>query len=271
MNKERFYGVLERTEANDAATQAAESLRTLGYAVIDGGFGPDKLDQIGTGFDTAYRAFANANGGVDALKEIDEHNSIRAAFSYEKSLIDVANNPTVRGIVQGLIGGYQVLSQQNGVINPANAQEYNQGAWHRDLPYQHCVFSRPLAINALFCVDDFTAENGATLVLPGTHKIEAFPSAHFVAQAAVQVTAPKGSYILLDCMVYHTGSTNRTDTPRRALNHVYTSPILRQQISFPDLLGPHWTDDADLRRLLGYEVATPTSVEAYMAARRNRG
>lgn len=270
MDHERFYGVLERTSAEDPVAQAQESLRTLGYAVVDGGFSDDQLSEIGSAFETARKNFHETFGGQDALVEIDEHNSIRAAFTYAPVLLTVATNPTVREIVRTLIGGYQVLSQQNGVINPANAQEYNQGAWHRDLPYQHCVFSRPLAINALFCVDDFTHENGATLVLPGTHKVEAFPSPSFVEAAALQVTAPRGSYILLDCMVYHTGSTNRTTVPRRALNHVYTSPILRQQISLPDMLGDDWTDDPDLRKLLGYGVETPRSVDAFIKDRRSR-
>ena len=269
--KERYYGVLSRTEAPDEASRAVESLGTLGYAVVDGGYDGATLDRIGDEFESAYERFAEANGGVARLTRIDEHNSIRAAFAYERGLLDVALNRLVRGIVKTRIGGYQVLSQQNGVINPANAQEYNQGAWHRDLPYQHSVFSRPMAINALFCVDDFTIDNGATLVLPGTHKVEDFPSEGFVADAAVQVTAPRGSYILLDCMVYHTGSTNRTDKPRRALNHVYTSPILRQQISFPDMLGDDWTDDEDLRRLLGYEVSTPRNVGEFLAGRQPVG
>lgn len=270
MPHDRHYGVLERNDAPDAIAQAVESLRILGYAVLDGGFDAAALDRMSEGFDAARAAFAAAHGGMDRLREIDEHNGIRAAFVYDDRLLEAARNPSVLTVARQLIGGFQVLSQQNGVINPADAQVYNQGAWHRDLPYQHCVFSRPMAINALLCIDDFTAENGGTLVLPGTHKVEAFPSEAFVASAARQVEAPRGSYILLDCMVYHTGATNMTARPRRALNHVYTSPILRQQISFPDLLGEDWTTDAELRKLLGYTVRTPHDVAAFLEERRRR-
>ncbi len=68
-----------------------------------------------------------------------------------------------------------VLSQKNGIINPTNAAQYDQGAWHRDLPYQHVIFSWPMATNALFCMDDFTSENGAMNMLPATHKQEESP------------------------------------------------------------------------------------------------
>lgn len=39
----------------------------------------------------------------------------------------------------------------------------------RPVLYQHYVSSSPLAVKALFCVDDFTHENGSTFVLPASH------------------------------------------------------------------------------------------------------
>lgn len=164
-------------------------------------------------------------------------------------------------------GGYQILSQQNGVINPAGENSYNQAFWHRDLPYQHVVFSRPIAVNALYCVDDFTVENGATLVLPASHLAEKFPSEDFVSSECRQVTAPAGSFIVLDCMTYHRGAINRTSLNRRAVNHVFTIPFLRQQIDLPGLLGENFTRDPEERRVLGYEARTPMSDLDYFQQR----
>lgn len=263
----RSYGINERVAADSDIDAAVESLRTLGYAIVDGGYSAGELGGFSQGFDSARRAAHAAAGGTDALARIDEHNTVRTPFAYDRSLLALARNPAILEICKRLIGGYQVLSQQNGVINPP-AKTYNQGAWHRDLPYQHVVFSRPMAINALFCLDAFTTENGATLVLPATHKQEEFPSDRFVEASAVQVCAPAGSYIVLDCMLYHSGAPNRSGTERRAVNQVYTSPILRQQIDLPAFLGDDFTSDPGLRRLLGYEVTTPKSDAEYFATRR---
>ena len=30
--------------------------------------------------------------------------------------------------------------------------------------------NRPLAVNALFAIDDFREDNGATVIIPGSHK-----------------------------------------------------------------------------------------------------
>jgi ectoine hydroxylase-related dioxygenase (phytanoyl-CoA dioxygenase family) len=265
---ERSYGVLRRVAAEDDLDHACETLSTVGYAVLDGGYTPAELDDLSAAFDAAQQRSEEAAGGREVMRQLDEHNTIRVAFHHDRRLLALATNPRALAVVRRAISEYVVLSQQNGIINPANAAEYNQGSWHRDLPYQHVVFSRPMAINALFCVDDFTLENGATIVLPATHKQEEFPSPRFVQSAALQITAPRGSYILLDCMTYHTGATNRTAKDRRAVNHVYTSPIIRQQIDLPALLGESFTEDLDVRQLLGYEVKTPRSLSEYFASRR---
>ena len=265
---DRSYGILRRVAAGNDLEDAREALSTVGYAVLDVGYTPTELGDFSAAFDAARRRSEEAAGGRETLRQIDEHNTIRVAFHHDRRLLALATNQRLLAVIRQTIGDYVVLSQQNGIINPANAAEYNQGAWHRDLPYQHVVFSRPMAISALFCVDDFTLENGATLVLPATHKQEDFPSLRFVQNAALQITAPRGSYILLDCMTYHTGATNRTPKDRRAVNHVYTSPIIRQQIDLPAFLGESFIEDQSVRQLLGYAVKTPRSLDEYFASRR---
>ncbi len=81
----------------------------------------------------------------------------------------LATHPKLAEVLGKLIAGKYVLNQQNGVVNPPG-ESYNQASWHRDLPHQHFVSSSPLAVNALFCLDDFVAANGATFVLPASHK-----------------------------------------------------------------------------------------------------
>ena len=270
MQPVRSYGVRERVAAVDAAGRAVESVRLLGYAVVDAGYSDEELADIGARFDRALERNLADHGGREALAEIDEHNTIRAMLAHDDAFLALARNPTVLAVCESMLGGYVVLNQQNGIVNPPRGERYNQGAYHRDLPYQHFVSSRPLALNALFCVDDFTLDNGATLVLPATHKQEAFPSDEAVLRHAVQVTAPRGSFIVLDCMVYHSGGVNRTARERRAVNHVYSVPPLRQQIDLPTLLGDRFADDPLIGPFLGYGLAGPASIAGYYASRRRR-
>jgi ectoine hydroxylase-related dioxygenase (phytanoyl-CoA dioxygenase family) len=264
----RRYGVIGQTVSDTDVTYACESIRRLGYGVIDGGYDKSALAALSAAFERARERHHSDHGGVAALEAIDEHNTIRLPLAYEPAFLELAANRTILDICTRLVAGYVVLNQQNGVINPPYAQRYNQGAWHRDLPYQHFVSSRPLAINALFCLDAFTIENGATNVLPASHQQEDFPSDRFIETAAATIEAPAGSFIVLDCMAYHSGGVNRTERARRAVNQVYSIPLIKQQIDLPAALGEQFTSDPRLRKLLGYDVRIPRSVGDYLANRR---
>jgi ectoine hydroxylase-related dioxygenase (phytanoyl-CoA dioxygenase family) len=264
------YGVKERTQGSDNAVgPAVESLRLLGHAVVDGGCSSTELAALSEAFDRAHRA-QSAQHGAGALAAIDEHNTIRAPLSLEPFFLTLATNPVVLKLCEALFGDRFILNQQNGIINPPHAATYNQGAYHRDLPYQHFVTSRPLALNALFCLDPFTVENGATKVISGSHKQEAFPSDEAVMALEARVVAPAGSFIVLDGMLFHSGGVNRTAAPRRAVNHVYTLPFIKQQIELPALLGDRYLGDPALERLLDYDNGVASSVAAYYERRKAR-
>jgi ectoine hydroxylase-related dioxygenase (phytanoyl-CoA dioxygenase family) len=264
------YGVQKQTDSFSPIDQTVEMIRLLGYAVIDSGYGPGKLAALSDVFERALTQTHHAHGGYGELAKIDEHCTIRAPLAIDPLFLELALNPSVLAICRRLMGDYIVLNQQNGIINPPNAQHYNQGAYHRDLPYQHFVSSHPLMVNALFCLDPFTAHNGATYVIPASHKAEAFPSDTAVAACQQQISAPEGSFIVMDSMVFHRGGVNTTNRSRRAVNQAYSIPYIRQQIDLPAALGPHFTADPATRKLLGYEVQTPTSVAAYYELRRAR-
>ncbi|OXT02974.1 phytanoyl-CoA dioxygenase [Notoacmeibacter marinus] len=267
------YGVKHRTPPGDVVDRALEQLKLVGYAVVDSGYDAEEQAEIAAAFDRAHAAQAERYG-ADALREIDEHNTVRMPMLYEAIFGKLAQNPRVLAITEHLIGGSYstgtfILNQQNGIVNPAG-KDYNQAAYHRDLPYQHFTSSRPLALNALYCVDPFTSENGATLVVPGTHKSEPFPSDDTVRALERQITASAGSFLVLDCMVYHSGAPNRSTADRRAVNHVYTIPMIRQQIDMPAILGHRDDLSDDARKLFGYGAQHITSLDAYYASRRSR-
>jgi len=274
MNKPiNSYGIKRKARAENDIDWALEQLKLVGYTVVDSGYSPVEQDEFAVAFDRALKTQSNKYGD-EFLREIDEHNTIRLPLLYEPVLQKLALNPRILAIAEHLIGGSHttgtfILNQQNGIINPAQ-QDYNQGAYHRDLPYQHFTSSRPLAINALYCIDDFTKENGATLVIPGSHKTELFPSDETVRSLEHQVTAPKGSFLVLDCMVYHSGATNRSKINRRAVNHVYTIPIIRQQIDIPAVLGLNNKQPLEVQKLFGSGNLNASSIEEYYHYRRLR-
>ena len=264
--KEAAYGVLDQRVVVDDLDRVAEQISYLGYAVIESGYTATEIDDIRRILDETHLRYVERYG-ERALKEIDEYNGIRLPLALDDAFLKLASNARIIELVKKLIQNKFILNQQNGVINPPG-KTYNQALWHRDLPYQHFVSSKPLAINALYCVDEFTTQNGATFVLPSSHTQEAFPSDAYIESNAKQVEAAAGSFIVLDCMVFHRGGPNITSVPRRAVNHVYTTAFIKQQIDIPSALGNDRVLSPEMAELLGFRYRIPRTVDEFLRSRR---
>lgn len=261
----KSYGILFQDKNKSKLDEVVEQVRRIGYAILDSGLTKKELMQLSKAFNSSRETYINKHG-ESFLKNIDEFNTVRALLTHGDSIfISLATNQNLISVLGKLIVGKFILNQQNGIINPSG-KYFNQGLWHRDLPYQHFVSNSPLAINALFCIDDFTLENGSTFVLPGTHKEANFPSKNYVQENALQVVAKAGQFILIDCMLFHSAGFNNSSSERRAINHVYTIPYFKQQIKLPQLMN-NFKLDSNHKELFGFNYTEPTSIDEYFNGR----
>lgn len=125
---------------------------------------------------------------------------------------------------------------------------------HRD---HNCYWKRfeglEMQISALWALDDFTLENGATRVVLGSHRwpLDRLPTSE---DRVVQAVMPRGSLLLYLGSTYHGGGANRSHAPRLALINTYSLGWLRQEenmyLSVPRELVE--TLPEQIRLLLGY-------------------
>ena len=259
------YGILQQNHVESVIDEVVEQVRTLGYAILDSGYKADNFLAIAEEFDRTREHYLQTYG-EEKLRSINEFHNIRSPLTHGGEVfLRLALNENLLAVVTKLISGKFILNQQNGIINPPQ-ESYNQGAWHRDLPYQHFVSTKPLAINALYCVDDFTFENGATYVLPASHKSEAFPGEEYIRNNAIQIEAKAGSFIVLDCMLFHAGGFNNTNLARRAINHLYNIPYFKQQINIPmNMTNAQLSEEES--DVLGFNYTEPISILDYLSNR----
>lgn len=245
------YGVREFNRPASDKDRIIEEIHILGYSVVPDVLIEEELQTIRDKLDQIHEVQLKELGDEQALAQINEKDLIRLLLAYDDYFVGTATNPIVLGVVGGLLGDYYVISQQNGIMNRPDRQNY-QTSWHRDLSHQHFVTSRPLAISALFCIDDFSEETGGTYILPASHKVESFPSQEFLEHNQQCISAKAGSVVIFDSMLYHRAGLNRSDHIRRGLNHFYTLPFIKQQISIPEALQGKFRDDPFLYKFLGY-------------------
>jgi len=106
--------------------------------------------------------------------------------------------------------------------------------WHRDLPYlEH---SSPDLITAMLCLDGMSAANGATVVIPGSHRVahEAvtdadrdIPESALPDLPRVTVDCPPGAGVFFHVNLIHGGSANRSPIPRRNVIGIWAGPDAR--------------------------------------------
>lgn len=246
------YGITEQQTGGSAQDLQLEELTIRGYTVVPDVLSSAQLDAARERLDSVYKSQAN-EFGEDRLKSIKEKDMARCPLAYDEFfLTDIATNEKILSLVKRRIGDYVILHLQNGIINRPN-QPHHQSSWHRDLPYQNFVISKPLAVGALFCLDPFTPETGCTEVLPFTHREDKMPSLQYVEANKVPAVAEPGSVIVFDAMLFHRAGYNSSKIIRRGVNNVYVAPILKQQIDLPRALKGKYSDDPVLARFLGYE------------------
>lgn len=266
----KHYGVREQPVAADELDVNLQELDLCGFTTLRSGFSEAVLGDLRERLERLLSEQETRFGGHENLKRINELDTLRAPLIWDEAFLNVAVYPQLIELCRRALGDYFIINQQNGIRNPPVGLAHHQARYHRDLPYQHFVSSRPLALNALLCLDPFTPENGATRVLPGSHKIEFFPDDRVVRSLEMAATVPAGSYLILNSMVFHCAGINTTERPRRAVNTVFTIPIIKQQIALPPNLDGRYGNDLWLRRLLGFEVDPPRSLEAWFESRKSR-
>lgn len=78
--------------------------------------------------------------------------------------------------------------------------------------------------NSVWMLDDFTAENGATRFVPGSHRWGRVPPPDFYGPHPEErlIIGEAGTVVIMNSHLWHGGTANRTDAPRRAMHVYYT-------------------------------------------------
>ena len=113
-------------------------------------------------------------------------------------------------------------------------------------------------LNTMLALTDFTKENGATRIAPGSTKIP--DDAELPDEAYVSAEMTSGSMLVFTGSVYHGAGANQSEGDRIGLNIDYSLGWLRQEDNQYLSCPPEIAKDLDpkLQALLGYKVGGPS-------------
>jgi len=86
----------------------------------------------------------------------------------------------------------------------------------------------PIVCNTIWALTDFTSDNGATRLVPGSHVSEGIPELGR-AYDTVAAEMPRGSVLVYNGSLWHGGGANRTGDRRLGVAMNYCAGWVRQQ------------------------------------------
>ena len=109
--------------------------------------------------------------------------------------------------------------------------------------------------NTIFVLDDFTPENGATQIVPGSYKRGRPPEPEKEYDDVIQLDARKGDIVIIHGATWHSSGANRTRQERMILLGFFCRSFMKPQQDQFRLASPEVVERATptLKRLLGYE------------------
>ncbi|URN05252.1 phytanoyl-CoA dioxygenase family protein [Actinomadura madurae] len=168
----------------------------------------------------------------------------------------LVDHPRVLALLDRLLMPNYLLSQLQ-IINIAPGEDAQ--ILHPDDGFYPVPRPRAaLSVATIWAIDEFTQDNGATVILPGSHR---WPDGRTPADADSRIAAvmPAGSCVLFLDTLWHGAGANHTDRPRLAATAQYCEPWLRTQEAFTLSTDPDTAREVseDIRRMLGYSIHPP--------------
>lgn len=205
-------------------TAHADRIREDGYTVLERVVAPQLVDDL----KAAVERIERENSLTTAKTSFEGYKTLRVnnLLTYDKVFWEVPLHEAVLPVVEAVLDKECLLSSLCSlVLGPGQeAQPIHEDTQLIPLPRPHI----PITINAIWALSDFTATNGATRIVPGSHKYDHAPD-YGKDYDTVMATMPAGSVMLFDSALWHGGGANESDARRFAFSCAYCWGWMRQQ------------------------------------------
>ena len=244
--------------------QRAFEVETYGFtvleSVIDGAHARELADAVSA---------ADARIGTDYVHQDAYARHVMNLLACDERFLALVDHPVVLDAIESVLGPDVILGSLNArILRPGDPDQ----PFHSDIPAPFRKPGAPIMVQAVWMLDAFTADNGATRIVPGSHRADSIePPPGVDVSHWVAPTGPAGSVLLFNGQCWHGGGANHSDVIRRALfAHYRVGPWMRFQCD------PHvgfdtsvWETMSDRqRRLLRMEhgVGQPNAADYYRAS-----
>jgi len=229
---------------------------------------PDRLiEQMALDLETCYKACREIQ--IENKVAADTSHTVHHLIGQKDSFLDFLNKLPTDKYMESYFDGKFILNSFGGAINLANTTSYAHNI-HRDI--RSFSGELPILLNTLVMLDDFTPDNGATLLMSGSHRMEQKPTEEEFKARQEQALGPAGSILIFNSNLWHRGGLNTTDKPRRSVAPMFSKPYFKPQFDYCRALGYEKVENLsdNLQQVLGYYSRIPSSLHEWYQPIENR-
>jgi hypothetical protein len=199
-------------------------LEEQGFLIMPGFLSQAEVERFRTRVEEIFAEEGDQSGSE--FKQ--EPGARRIANAVDKGEIfeKVIETPEVLACVEVVLGPDFKLSSLN--IRSANPHGNSGQPLHVDSGELPDALGNSVC-NSVWMLDDFTEQNGALRVVPGSHRWMRLPEPGAKVEGEILVTGKAGTVVVMNAHMWHGGTDNRTDHPRRAMHVYYTRGDKPQQ------------------------------------------
>ena len=242
-------------DANPEADAQVDTIRRDGFVVLPDVLSPAQVEAMRVALAPYLQGKRMGRNDFEGFYS----ERVYALLAKDPALGLLVEHPRLLAIVDRLLARSYLLSAFLAInVHPG---ETSQG-WHFD--DGGCMVPRPRpmhGVSAIWALDRFTAENGATQVIPGSHLWgeDAPPPDD---RDAVSICMAAGSVLVLAGNLMHRGGASTGPGTRLGVTPQYCQPWLRQIENMVLAVPPPLAGKLSPRvqELLGYSVAAPSFI-----------
>ena len=206
----------------DAAAHI-QRIRDDGYTIVEGAIAPALVDAVAEALARLERELdaGPSQNAFEGRRTVRIYNLLAHGAPFDAIPVHAAILPIVEGVLDD---GCLISSLSSIAIDPGeSAQPIHADDMVIPLEKPHA----PLVCNSMWALTDFTEANGATRLVPGSHK-RGNPE-YGGAYETIAAEMPRGSVLVWDGALWHGGGANRTDRRRTGVAMNYCAGFIRQQ------------------------------------------
>ena len=233
--------------------EATTQLDELGYCVVENAIDADLLQRLRDRVEE--QAAGERTAGVAHLEWGGANQRIWLLVNKGDVFLELLRHPLIEEMMTPLLGRSFLLSSLTANIAGRGGDEM---VLHSDQGYISFPTQKPVVANIMWMLSDFTEENGATRVVPGSHRRTEYLAKEGLPAGveSVAATGPAGSALVFDGRIWHGTGRNVTDELRYGVLSYHCRPWVRQQENPFLALDPAVLDRCDdqLRARLGFKM-----------------